>query len=67
MSGGAGFDAYSVDNALDVVVEQLNGGTDTVTSSVSYVLTDNVENLILALAVNASGTGNDLANTLTGR
>ncbi|CAK0753662.1 serralysin [uncultured Gammaproteobacteria bacterium] len=64
--GGAGDDIYVVDNAGDVVVEIANGGADTVQSSVSFILTVDVENLTLTDTGNISGTGNSLANILTG-
>ncbi|MEW6313433.1 MAG: putative Ig domain-containing protein, partial [Pseudomonadota bacterium] len=66
MSGGTGNDTYYVDDAGDVVIEGANGGTDTVYSSVSFVLPDNVENLILTGTANITGTGNVLNNTITG-
>lgn len=62
--GGAGNDTYIVDNS-DIVTESLNQGIDTVRASVSYTLTNNVENLVLTgNALN--GFGNDLNNTITG-
>ena len=64
--GGAGNDTYVVDNVGDVVVEAANGGTDTVQSSLSYVLGANVENLTLTGVDDINGTGNTLANVLTG-
>ena len=66
MAGGAGNDTYYVDNAGDVVVENANQGTDTVYSTVSYVLPDNVENLVLQGTADITGTGNPLNNVLTG-
>ncbi|AJE21032.1 Rhizobiocin/RTX toxin and hemolysin-type calcium binding protein [Azotobacter chroococcum NCIMB 8003] len=66
MAGGEGNDTYVVDNALDVVVEELDGGVDTVESKVSYVLGDNLENLSLLGAANLDGTGNALDNQVVG-
>ena len=56
--GGAGNDTYFVDNVGDGVTEALNEGTDTVQSSIGYVLGGNVENLTLTGAGNINGTGN---------
>ncbi|MEQ1955539.1 calcium-binding protein [Mesorhizobium sp. CN2-181] len=65
MIGGAGNDYYYVDNVKDIVTEKSGGGVDTVRSTVSYTLSDNVEKLVLAGSA-AKGIGNALANTLTG-
>jgi hypothetical protein len=46
MAGGAGNDLYLVDNAGDVITESSGAGTDSVkSSSVTYILGANVENL----------------------
>ena len=66
MVGGDGDDTYIVDNVGDVVLETLEGGVDTVVSSVSYVLDDGLENLTLTGTANLNGTGNDADNTLVG-
>ncbi|MFM6269093.1 MAG: calcium-binding protein, partial [Dolichospermum sp.] len=44
----------------------LNAGTDLVNASISYTLTNHVENLTLTGSGNINGTGNSLNNTLTG-
>ena len=66
--GGAGNDTYLVDNAGDVVSElsTIVGEIDTVISSVSYVLSANVENLILTGTDSLIAMGNSLANIITG-
>lgn len=67
MSGGGGDDAYVVDNSGDVVFEAAGEGVDTVESRVSFVLGDNVDNLVLAPTVESlDGTGNALDNILRG-
>jgi Ca2+-binding RTX toxin-like protein len=66
MVGGLGNDTYYIDNAADIVTENLNAGTDTVNSSISYTLGNNVENLVLTGTAAINGTGNALNNTLTG-
>ncbi len=70
LDGGAGNDYYYVDNRLDVVKETDKnvkiGGNDTVESTSSYVLGDNVENLILAGIKGTSGTGNAGNNYIKG-
>jgi Ca2+-binding RTX toxin-like protein len=65
MAALGGDDTYIVNHAGDVVVEVAGAGTDTVRASISYALTDNVENLVLTGAA-LNGTGNGLNNTLVG-
>jgi len=50
----------------DRVVEQANEGHDTVYSSVSYTLPENVEDLHLLGGKNLDGTGNSAANWIEG-
>ena len=64
--GGAGNDTYVVDNTADVVTEGSGAGTDLVQSSVTYTLAANVEHLTLTGTSAINGTGNTLANVLTG-
>ena len=66
MQGGLGNDTYVVNSASDVVTEAASAGTDTVQSSIVYMLGANFENLTLTGTVAINGTGNDLANLLIG-
>jgi Ca2+-binding RTX toxin-like protein len=66
MVGRAGDDTYIVDNAGDVIVEFAGEGIDTVISSATAALANNVENLTLTGTAHLSAYGNVLANTLTG-
>jgi Ca2+-binding RTX toxin-like protein len=66
LAGGAGNDTYIVNNPGDTILEYLDQGFDTVQSSVTYKLAENVENLILTGSAAIDGTGNGLNNKLTG-
>ena len=66
LSGGLGNDTYIIDNAGDVVVENAGEGTDTVQTTLNYVLGVNIENLTLTGASNRNGNGNALDNVLIG-
>ncbi len=66
MVGGIGDDTYVVDGASDVVTEASGEGTDTVNSSISYTIGNNIENLALTGSSAINATGNSLNNTLTG-
>ena len=71
--GGTGADSYVVDRLSDTVEEDTVSTAaaerDTVTyigTSGTYVLGDNVENLVLGGAAAINGTGNTGANAITG-
>ena len=68
MIGGAGDDFYFVNSDGDVVVETAGAGNDTVRAAGSYVLGANLENLEFTpgSAGDFNGTGNGLANLITG-
>ncbi|MBC7150946.1 MAG: calcium-binding protein [Rhizobium sp.] len=66
LDGGTGDDIYVVDNAGDVVIEAAAAGTDTVQSSISLTLGDELEKLVLVGSAAIDGTGNSLGNTLSG-
>ncbi|WP_375329244.1 Calx-beta domain-containing protein [Microcystis sp. BLCC-F210] len=64
--GGLGNDTYQIDTTTDTITENANQGTDTVQSSVTYTLGNNLENLTLTGTTNINGTGNTLNNIITG-
>jgi Ca2+-binding RTX toxin-like protein len=73
VTGGLGNDTFIVSQATigtgatAPVMERLDEGTDTVISTVSYALGDNIENLTLRADGGAiNGTGNALDNILLG-
>ncbi len=67
LDGGFGNDTYRVDSLSDFILEGFSsGGIDTVESSVSYTLGNNLENLTLTGLTAINGTGNRLNNVITG-
>src|SRR4029079_6391510 len=66
MIGGAGNDAYIVDNAGEQGIENPGEGNDTVFASINYTLTANVENLVLQGGADLQGFGNSAANAIFG-
>ena len=79
MIGQGGNDTYHVDNILDIAVEEVGGGTDTVISTLhttalndfawldeeENVVVSNIEKLTLGTGA-VQGSGNALSNTITG-
>lgn len=71
MRGGKGSDTYIVDDATDVVIDDQyadgwESDVNVVRSSVSFVLGENLQQLILTGTANVDGTGNNEANVLIG-
>ena len=66
MSGGADNDSYYVDSAGDVTTENADQGIDSVFSSVSHTLGDNIEDLYLTGFEAIDGAGNGLDNRIFG-
>ncbi|MEI7474781.1 MAG: calcium-binding protein, partial [bacterium] len=69
MTGGLGNDTYIVDNLADVVIETNadGSGIDKVqTALASYTLGASIENLEMTGTTGVKGTGNELANIITG-
>ncbi|MFS2035559.1 calcium-binding protein [Polaromonas sp. CT11-55] len=64
--GGTGNDTYVMSDANNQVTENSNEGTDTVQSSVSWLLQANVENLTLTGTAAINGTGNTSDNVILG-
>jgi hypothetical protein len=68
MTGTSADDTFTIDNTGDTVTELANGGTDTIRSSVSYALPNNVERLVLTGIgnINARGNANNTVSYLYG-
>ncbi|MDD1444150.1 calcium-binding protein, partial [Dolichospermum sp. ST_sed3] len=66
LNGGEGNDIYIVDSTTDIITENVEEGTDTIQSSVTYTIATNVENLTLTETDAINGTGNDVNNIILG-
>ncbi|NBJ13270.1 PQQ-dependent sugar dehydrogenase [Microvirga arsenatis] len=68
LNGGAGHDTYIVNGNGDEIIEEEDGGTDTVQSSATYSLVylEFIERLTLTGTAAIDGTGNGLDNEIVG-
>ncbi|MDB4336323.1 hypothetical protein N9996_01910 [Synechococcus sp. AH-603-M21] len=66
MKGKEGNDIYIVDDINDRVIEAVDGGIDTIRTTVNETLSANVENLVLLEGDPINGRGNDLNNRIKG-
>lgn len=66
MTGAAGNDTYVINHIGDRATENANAGVDTVETTISLILGENIENLTLLGAGAINGTGNALSNNIRG-
>jgi Ca2+-binding RTX toxin-like protein len=67
LTGGGGADTFNVTSATTVVTESSSGTNSSVNTTLSsYSLPNNVQNLTYTGSAAFNGTGNTLANTITG-
>jgi len=66
MIGGSGSDTFVVNKVNDVVQDSYTTGSNTILSSVNYVLPTNVNTLILTGNGNLTGTGNSANHLVMG-
>ncbi|MGO4386528.1 right-handed parallel beta-helix repeat-containing protein [Microvirga sp. 2YAF29] len=66
MEGGFGDDIYIVDDPGDLTIEALGQGVDTVHTSISFALSENVENIVATGEDALTLTGNGLNNYMVG-
>jgi Ca2+-binding RTX toxin-like protein len=66
MYGGGGNDTYVVDNYFDIVFDSGSGDTDSVQSSVDFLLVAGIENLTLTGSKAVYGHGNEEDNVIVG-
>lgn len=64
--GGPGNDCYVINNPNQTIQEKANEGLDQVETYLTYVLPENVENLVLKGSGKLFGTGNSLDNAMYG-
>jgi VCBS repeat-containing protein len=64
--GGEGNDIYTVDSAGDTITELANQGIDQINTTLSWILEEHIENLVLRGNASINGTGNSLNNQITG-
>jgi Ca2+-binding RTX toxin-like protein len=60
LDGGLGDDTYIVDSPTDIIIEAVNGGIDTVITSIDFALDNNLENIILISPTEVRTAGGNL-------
>ncbi len=66
MRGGVGDDMYYVDDVNDSVTERSNEGFDHIKSTISFDLSNNMEQLTLLGSANIDGNGSSADNVMSG-
>ena len=67
LEGGAGNDTYEMTGGgTDTITELAGQGIDTIVTDKTYTLGANLDNLVLIGSNDIEGTGNELANVITG-
>ena len=67
LDGGGGNDTYYLTGVTNVVLEEADGGIDTIrTTATSIFLAEQIENLVLTSTAGATATGNLHDNSITG-
>ncbi|MBE9104681.1 hypothetical protein IQ229_06915 [Nostoc cf. edaphicum LEGE 07299] len=66
VKGGLGTDTYFVDSTSDSIFEDTNAGIDSVNTSITWTLGNNLENLTLTGTSAIDGIGNIFNNTIAG-
>ncbi|WP_413175482.1 FG-GAP-like repeat-containing protein [Anabaena azotica] len=64
--GSSAPNTFIIDDVNDTIIEESLTGIDTVKSSITYTLGDNLERLFLIGTDNIDGTGNELNNNIKG-
>jgi Ca2+-binding RTX toxin-like protein len=64
--GGSGNETFVINNVADVITASANAASNSIFSSVSYVMPANVQNLTLTGSDNLTATGNTISNVITG-
>lgn len=66
LKGGTGNDNYWIYDLGDIIIEDVNEGSDFVRAAIDWTLGNNLENLVLLGSDPINGTGNNLNNLIVG-
>lgn len=66
MIGGLGNETFVIDGLDDVIIANPDAASNSILSSISYVLPEHIDNITLTGSDNLTATGNELNNVITG-